>query len=86
MQTESDELECQEDSMADEGKGKAEHLGGKIKEGAGDLLGDRKMKREGQLKQAKGEAEQDEARARDEAEEARERKLNAEIEEKRTDR
>jgi uncharacterized protein YjbJ (UPF0337 family) len=71
--------------MADKGKGKAEHVGGKIKEGAGDLLGDRKMKREGRLQQQKGEAEQDEARARERAEEARERKLDAEIEERRTD-
>jgi uncharacterized protein YjbJ (UPF0337 family) len=71
--------------MADESKGKAEHLGGKIKEGMGDLLGDRELKREGRLEQVKGEAEQDEARAREEAERARERKLNAEIEERRTD-
>jgi uncharacterized protein YjbJ (UPF0337 family) len=71
--------------MADESKGKAEHLAGKIKEGVGEVLGDRKMKREGRLKQVKGRAEQDEARAREKAEEARERKLDAEIEERRTD-
>jgi uncharacterized protein YjbJ (UPF0337 family) len=71
--------------MADRSKGKAEHLGGKIKEGIGEALGDRKMKREGRLDQVKGEAEQDEARARDKAEEARERKLDAEIEKRRTD-
>jgi uncharacterized protein YjbJ (UPF0337 family) len=71
--------------MADETKGKAEHLGGKIKESVGDALGDREMEREGQLKQVKGEAEQDEARAREKADEARERKLDAEIEERRTD-
>lgn len=72
--------------MADDAKGKAEHLGGKIREGVGEVLGDRKMKREGRLQQEKGEAEQDEARARERAEEARERKLDAEIEERRTDR
>lgn len=71
--------------MTDEAKGKAEHLGGKIKEGVGDALGDRKMKREGRLDQVKGEARQDEARAREEAEEARERKLDAEIEKRRND-
>jgi uncharacterized protein YjbJ (UPF0337 family) len=71
--------------MADETKGKGEHVGGKIKEGVGDLLGDRKMKREGQLDQQKGEAEQDEARAQKKADEARDRKLDAEIEKRRTD-
>ncbi len=71
--------------MADESKGKAEHLGGKIKEAVGDMLGDREMEREGRLKQAKGEAEQDEARAQEKVEKARERKLDAEIEERRTD-
>jgi uncharacterized protein YjbJ (UPF0337 family) len=71
--------------MADETKGKAEHVGGKIKEGLGDVLGDREMEREGRLEQQKGKAEQDEARAREKAEEARERKLDAEIEKRRTD-
>jgi uncharacterized protein YjbJ (UPF0337 family) len=71
--------------MADETKGKGEHVGGKIKEGVGDLLGDRKMKREGQLDQQKGEAEQHEARAQKKADEARDRKLDAEIEKRRTD-
>jgi uncharacterized protein YjbJ (UPF0337 family) len=71
--------------MADETKGKAEHLGGKIKEGIGEALGDRKLKREGRLDQVKGEAEQDEARARKKAEEARDRKLGAEIEKERAD-
>lgn len=70
--------------MADETKGKGEHVGGKIKEGLGDLLGDREMEREGKLQQKKGEAEQDEARAREKAEEARERKLDAEMEKRRT--
>jgi uncharacterized protein YjbJ (UPF0337 family) len=71
--------------MADEAKGKTEHLGGKIKEGVGDLLGDRKLKKEGRLDQVKGEAEQDEARAQERVEEARQRKLEAEIEEHRLD-
>jgi uncharacterized protein YjbJ (UPF0337 family) len=71
--------------MADETRGKGEHVGGKIKEGLGDLLGDREMEREGRLEQQKGKAEQDEARAREKAEEARERKLDAEIEKRRTD-
>jgi uncharacterized protein YjbJ (UPF0337 family) len=71
--------------MADETKGKGEHVRGKIKEGLGDLLGDREMEREGRLEQQKGKAEQDEARARKKAEEARERKLDAEIEKRRTD-
>lgn len=60
--------------MADDAKGKGKHLGGKIKEGAGELLGDRELEREGRLDQSEGRAEQDEARALDEAEEARERK------------
>lgn len=70
--------------MADEKKGKLDHVGGKIKEGAGELLGDRELEREGKLDQKKGEAEQDEARAREKAEEARDRKLDAEIEKGRT--
>lgn len=49
--------------MADDLSGKATHLGGKIKEGIGDLLGDRKMEREGRLEQMEGAAEQDAARA-----------------------
>lgn len=60
--------------MADDVKGKGKHIGGKIKEEAGELLGDREMEREGRLDQSEGRAEQDEARALDEAEEARERK------------
>ncbi len=31
--------------MADDLKGKARHVGGKIKEGAGEVLGDRKLLR-----------------------------------------
>ena len=51
--------------MADDVTGKATHLGGKIKEGLGDLLGDRKLEREGRLDQMEGRAEQDAARAQD---------------------
>ena len=61
--------------MADDAKGKGKHIGGKIKEGAGELLGDRKLEREGRLDQAEGRAEQDEARALEAAQEARDRKL-----------
>lgn len=69
--------------MADEMKGKAEHVGGKIKEGMGEMLGDREMEREGRMDQKKGRAEQDEARARERAEEARREKNEAELEKKR---
>jgi uncharacterized protein YjbJ (UPF0337 family) len=51
------------DGRNDDLGGKATHLGGKIKEGLGDLLGDRKLEREGRLDQMEGAAEQDAARA-----------------------
>jgi uncharacterized protein YjbJ (UPF0337 family) len=63
--------------MADEVRGKATHLGGKIKEGLGELLGDREMKREGRLDQVEGEAEQDQLRAEEAAAEAAARKAAA---------
>lgn len=63
--------------MADEKGGKGKHLGGKIKEGVGDLLGDRKMEREGRLDQQEGEAEQDQARAEETEQEAVRRKSAA---------
>lgn len=66
--------------MADDAKGKTEHVGGKIKEGVGEVLGDRELEREGRLDQKKGRAEQDEARAREKAEEARREKREAELE------
>lgn len=72
--------------MADEIKGKAEHVGGRIKEKAGELLGDREMEREGQLDQAKGRAEQDEARAEEKLERARREKAEAEVRKERADR
>lgn len=60
--------------MADDITGKATHLGGKIKEGIGDLLGDRKLEREGRLDQMEGAAEQDAARAEEARLEAETRK------------
>ena len=56
--------------MADDLEGKATHVGGKIKEGIGELLGDRKLEREGRLDQMEGRAEQDQARAEEAADEA----------------
>ena len=58
-------------TMADDLNGKAKHVGGKVKEGLGEVLGDRKMKREGKLAQREGEAEQDASRAQEKLEEAR---------------
>jgi len=69
--------------MADEGKGKAKHVGGKIKQKAGELLGDRKMKREGKLSQVEGEAEQDQSRAEKQATDAQSRKQAARSQKKR---
>lgn len=63
--------------MADDTTGKAQHLGGKIKEGVGDLLGDKKLEREGRLDQMEGEAEQDQARAEEAASEAAMRRAAA---------
>lgn len=59
----ADNLRGNPDPVADDAIGKATHLGGKIKEGLGDLLGDRRMKTEGRLEQQEGVAEQDAARA-----------------------
>jgi uncharacterized protein YjbJ (UPF0337 family) len=64
--------------MADDVTGKATHLGGKLKEGLGDLLGDRQMKAEGRLEQVEGAAEQDAARAEQELMDANARRLAAE--------
>jgi uncharacterized protein YjbJ (UPF0337 family) len=68
-----------EDHMADEANGKLRHLGGKIKEGVGDLLGDRKLEQEGELDQIEGRAEQDEVRAAEAAREANARRQAARI-------
>lgn len=51
--------------MADDLSGKLTHLAGRVKEGVGDLLGDRSMEREGKLDQMEGRAEQDAAHAED---------------------
>lgn len=64
--------------MADDITGKGQHLGGKVKEGMGDLLGDRELEREGRLDQMEGKAEQDQARAQEEMREAAARKAAAE--------
>jgi uncharacterized protein YjbJ (UPF0337 family) len=64
--------------MADDVTGKVTHLGGKLKEGLGDLLGDRQMKTEGRLEQVEGAAEQDAARAEAELQQANARRLAAE--------
>lgn len=63
--------------MADDLTGKLEHLAGKVKEGIGDLLGDRKVEREGRLDQMEGKAEQDAARAEDAMMDADARRLEA---------
>lgn len=69
--------------MADDTRGKAEHVGGQVKEKAGEVLGDRELERKGRLDQAKGRAEQDEARAAEKAEKAREEKVEAEARKRR---
>lgn len=71
--------------MADETNGKAKHLGGKIREGVGELLGDREMERKGELDQMEGRAEQDESRALEQAREANARKNAARINKDLTD-
>ncbi|HVG45261.1 MAG TPA: CsbD family protein [Longimicrobium sp.] len=63
--------------MADDMAGKLDHLAGKVKEGVGELLGDRQIEREGRLDQMEGRAEQDAARAEDAMMEANARRLEA---------
>jgi uncharacterized protein YjbJ (UPF0337 family) len=63
--------------MADDLQGKATHIGGKIKEGLGDLVGDRRLEREGKLDQMEGQAEQDQARAEEVMEDAALRRASA---------
>jgi uncharacterized protein YjbJ (UPF0337 family) len=63
--------------VADDINGKGKHLGGKIKEGIGDLLGDRQMEREGRLDQMEGQAEQDQVRAEEAMREASARRAAA---------
>jgi uncharacterized protein YjbJ (UPF0337 family) len=63
--------------MADDLTGKLDHLAGKVKEGVGELLGDRQIEREGRLDQMEGRAEQDAARAEDAVLDANARRLEA---------
>lgn len=42
---------------SDRTEGSLKKMGGSLKEGAGDLLGDQKMKREGEADQAEGKAQ-----------------------------
>ncbi len=63
--------------MADDISGKGKHLGGKLKEGLGDLLGDRSLEREGRLDQMEGRAEQDQARAEEAVADAAARRMAA---------
>ena len=63
--------------MADDMSGKVTHLAGTIKEGIGDLLGDRQIRREGRLDQMEGAAEQDAARAEDAMLDANARRVEA---------
>lgn len=59
-------------------EGKAEHLGGKIQEKLGEVLGDRELERKGQLNQLEGQAKQDAAQAEEAWEEAERRRRMAE--------
>ena len=45
-------------SALDKAKNKAEEVGGKLKEGAGDATGDDNLKAEGELDQSKGNLKQ----------------------------
>lgn len=72
--------------MTDEAKGKGRHVGGKIKEKAGEFLGDREMEREGELSQQQGRAEQDRDRAQEAERDARDREAAAELEKERLKR
>jgi len=53
----------------DRTEGSAKQVGGKLKEGAGKLLGDSKMKHEGQADQAEGKLQNAWGSAKDEARE-----------------
>ena len=54
---------------SDRTEGSAKKLGGDIKEGAGTLLGDEKLKREGQADQAEGKLQNAWGSAKDKARE-----------------
>ncbi len=49
----------------DQAKGKAKDIGGKIKEEAGDAMGNDKMKRDGQAGQVEGKAQKTVGDAKD---------------------
>jgi uncharacterized protein YjbJ (UPF0337 family) len=53
----------------DRTEGSAKQMGGKLKEGAGQLFGDAKMKHEGQTDQAEGKLQNAWGSAKDEARE-----------------
>jgi uncharacterized protein YjbJ (UPF0337 family) len=55
-------------------EGAAKNLGGKLKEGVGKVLGDEKLRREGQVDQVKGRAENAIGGIKDEAREKLERR------------
>lgn len=57
------------DMMDDRTEGSLKQTGGKVKEGAGDLIGDDKMKREGQANQAEGKVQNAWGDAKDKARE-----------------
>ncbi|WP_431311193.1 CsbD family protein [Methylobacterium nigriterrae] len=50
-------VEKNQDVDPDRVEGSAKNLGGKIKEGAGKLLGDEKLKNEGRVDQVKGKVQ-----------------------------
>ena len=50
-------------NVRERSEGKAEELGGKIKQGLGNLIGNEQMEAEGAAKAAKGEARQEAAKA-----------------------
>lgn len=54
----------------DRTEGSAKQVGGEIKEGAGKVLGDEKMKREGEADQAEGKLQNAWGSAKDEARDA----------------
>ncbi len=54
-------------------KGSAKNIGGKIKEGVGEAVGDEKMKREGQVDQVKGKVQNTVGGVKDEVREKTDR-------------
>jgi uncharacterized protein YjbJ (UPF0337 family) len=62
--------------MVDEDRieGSAKNMGGKVKEGVGKMVGDEKLRREGQVDQVKGRAENAIGGIKDEAREELRRK------------